>query len=900
MSEIIAALKRHLTGRSLIGLTFLGLLLLFSALGLIAMDVADIMETEFRTVFEEKSQRLRYLDKMLLISRDRQIELRNVVLLQDPFDRDDASIRYSDLADTFIPIRDQYLELVTSERGKKFIEELQAQLRKIFQQQQRVIEAALDEQSKEAEGLLQLVIPEMVIANRMMQAQLVKEQLAVQASYQNAQDEIFRSRWYILVLFTTALGVGGLAMLLVLRQHSAHQKTLQRLAAIAEHSPEIVLTLNSRGDPIYANPPAYRLFEDANAVNLVALLPRDIADIVTRCLATHHAVSNMEHAFGDHRWIISIQPVAWQPLVHCFFTDITNFSRIEEEKLQERELSHVTLRAISDSVITTNAEGKINFINQSAADLIGLDAQAKTGLALGEVFATVSEATRATLEDPSLACLRDGETIELPDTSLLLVGDKEIPITQAISPIRAADGHIIGTVLVFHDVSQERNLRYQLSYQASHDALTGLVNRREMEARIESALFDSRSRKISHALLYMDLDQFKIVNDTCGHVAGDELLRQLSVVLQEQGQLRDTDTLSRLGGDEFGILLLNCSMENAEAIAERVRKVVKEFRFGWENISFEIGVSIGVVAINEFTQNIASVMSAADIACYAAKDGGRNRVHVYKTDDTESVRRHTEIQLVTEIRTAIAQDRFFLEYQRIDRLDGDGGEELHYEVLIRMRDENDKVVPPNAFIPAAERYDIMTSVDRWVVEHVLSSYHGLAESVPGRLLKFSINLSGQSLGDDTCLGYITELLEQYSIPRGVICFEVTETAAVANLGKAITFIKALKEVGCSFSLDDFGSGLSSFAYLKNLPVDYLKIDGTFVADILDDPIDLAMVEAINQIGKVMGLKTIAESAENAAIIDKLRSVGVDYVQGYGVDRPKPLHEAFPQLKSGTG
>lgn len=427
----------------------------------------------------------------------------------------------------------------------------------------------------------------------------------------------------------------------------------------------------------------------------------------------------------------------------------------------------------------------------------------------------------------------------------------------------------------------------RLSYQAAHDTLTGLPNRREFELRVERALLGAREQHQTHTLCYLDLDQFKVVNDTSGHVAGDELLRQLAVLLQ--GKLRDRDTLARLGGDEFGVLLENCNLEQAQPIAEVLRQMVKEFRFVWHDKPFTIGVSIGLVAITHDSESLSSLFSCADAACYAAKDRGRNRVHIYVEEDIELVRRRGEMQWVGRITRAMEENRLRLFVQPIVPLFPSPDADVHYEMLLRMIDDDGQLVLPMAFIPAAERYNLMSSIDRWVISAAFSTFHQLFPAMLGGGKSIcTVNLSGHTLCDENFLDFIERQFTINHVPYTAICFEITETAAITNLTEAIEFIRVLKAKGCKFSLDDFGSGLSSFTYLKNLPVDYLKIDGAFVKDMETDPMDRAMVESINNIGHVMGLKTIAEFVESGQIMERLKAIKVDYVQGDWIKPPQPL------------
>ena len=441
-------------------------------------------------------------------------------------------------------------------------------------------------------------------------------------------------------------------------------------------------------------------------------------------------------------------------------------------------------------------------------------------------------------------------------------------------------------LLVCEDVTEAHDLSEQIAYQASHDALTGLANRCEFDRHIKGAVIVACEDNSEHALCYLDLDQFKVVNDTCGHLAGDELLRQLGDLLRKN--LRRHDFVARLGGDEFGILMYNCTLDEAFRACEKIRDMIKDFQFAWEDKSFTIGVSIGVSSINNTSGNAVDLLKEADAACYAAKDKGRNRVHVFSPDDEELALRHGEMQWVSKIKQGLEQSRFCLYGQPIVPLSGNI-EKLHFETLVRYRDSKGHIVPPGAFLPAAERYNLASALDRAVIS-LLFEWIAKKPNFLDNLSICSINLSGISLSDESLLAFISEQFSLWGIPTHKICFEITETAAIANLSYATKFINHLRERGCAFSLDDFGSGLSSFAYLKSLPVDFLKIDGLFVKDIVDDKVDLAMVRAINEVGHIMGKKTIAEFVENERIFNLLNELGVDYAQGYGIGKPVPLDE----------
>jgi diguanylate cyclase (GGDEF)-like protein/PAS domain S-box-containing protein len=443
--------------------------------------------------------------------------------------------------------------------------------------------------------------------------------------------------------------------------------------------------------------------------------------------------------------------------------------------------------------------------------------------------------------------------------------------------------------IVYEDITEKRELNEQIAYQADHDALTGLANRHKFNRYLKRAINLSSQDNSEHALCYLDLDQFKIINDTCGHLAGDELIKQIGDLLRKH--VRQYDFVSRLGGDEFGILMYNCSRSQAFLACEKLRDLIKDFTFAWEDRSFTIGVSIGVSSINVASGNAVDLLREADAACYVAKEKGRNRVHVFSPDDEELAMRQGEMQWVEKIRQGLEQKRFILYGQPIVSLQ-DINYGLHFEVLLRYKDDRGNIIPPDAFLPAAERYNLAAELDRWIIASLLEWLASRPDFLKSLSL-CAINLSGLSLTDESMLQFIKDQFQHWAVPTNKVCFEITETAAISNLSHATHFINQLKEEGCLFSLDDFGSGLSSFAYLKNLPVDYLKIDGLFVKDILDDEVDLAMVKSINEVGHVMNKKTIAEFVENDAIFNLLKSLGIDFAQGYGIGKPVPLDELKP-------
>jgi diguanylate cyclase (GGDEF)-like protein/PAS domain S-box-containing protein len=577
-------------------------------------------------------------------------------------------------------------------------------------------------------------------------------------------------------------------------------------------------------------------------------------------------------------------------------SDITERKRAETAIFQAKERAQVTLQSIGDAVITTDSEGRIDYMNPVAESLTGWENREAQMRLIGEVLTVVDEATRQASESPVMRCLREGRKLGLTEHTVLVNRrGQDLAIQDSAAPIRDRAGNLIGAVMVFHDVSKERRLHRALHYQASHDALTGLINRREFENRLTAAVESARQEGASrHALLYLDLDQFKLVNDTCGHPAGDQLLKQITAVLQTR--VRGADTLARLGGDEFGILLQNCSLDHALRIAEGVRQAIRDFRFIWQDGVLELGVSIGIVEITRDTPTVANVMSAADVACYSAKDSGRNRVQLYKPDDVPE--RHREMQWVSKLARACDESRFELFYQPIVPIGATAHDHEHFELMLRLRDESGVLVEPAEFIPAAERYNVMQSIDRWVVRQALDRLvHRVGSGV--KPFTVAVNLSGTSLNDERFLEYLIAELSGNDLAAGAMCFEITETAAIANLSNVVYFMRELKARGCHFALDDFGSGLSSFMYLKTLPVDYLKIDGQFVENVTRDRVDRSMVEAISQVGKTMGIQTIAERVESPEVLAELGRLGIGYAQGFYIAKPRPTAE-FPYLREPPG
>jgi len=563
-------------------------------------------------------------------------------------------------------------------------------------------------------------------------------------------------------------------------------------------------------------------------------------------------------------------------------------ARFEDALISEKENAQITLRSIGDAVIRVNADGQVDFLNDAAERLLGATGAEAQGTSLNALASLIDNASG--LERTGFVeAILSGDDIKIgAETEFLLhSGAGATPVALVGTRIEI-DGATVAAVLVLRDMTREHEFIGRLSWQARHDALTGLPNRREFEERLNKILVTEAEQQSEDALMLLDMDQFKIVNDTCGHAAGDQLLREISLILRRH--IRKNDLVARLGGDEFGFILPGCGVSAAMQTAERIKGAIEEHIFFWEGRSFNISASIGLTSLETAGASIEDALRAADIACYMAKEKGRNRILFHQASDSELQQRHGEMAWVQRIRDALEENRFFLLAQKIEPLDGvDRGE--HVELLLRLREENGKIIPPSAFLRAAERFDLMPLIDRWVVRAAFATISRRLSGPCARPLgTIAINLSGASVGDPSFTEFVQDQLRAYSVPSALICFEITETSAISNLDGAAKFIRTLQQSGCQFALDDFGVGMSSFGYLKHLPVDYLKIDGSFVKDMLHDRIDRVMVEMIQHLAHTTGKKTVAEFVENADLLEALRSIGVDYAQGYFVGMPEPFAE----------
>ena len=581
-----------------------------------------------------------------------------------------------------------------------------------------------------------------------------------------------------------------------------------------------------------------------------------------------------------------IGPIEIARIADVFNDMMAALNERQEELFREKERAMFTLESIADGVITTNTGGQVIYLNPVAERLTGVTMEQARSLELSDIFRVFNTVTHVEDNNPIEECLKSGIVMGPLQHRLYRprLGD-EIHIKHSVAPIKNREGAIAGAVMVFHDETEARKLEQKLTYQATHDALTGLTNRTEFENHLVEVM-RNMDDKTEHALCYLDLDQFKVINDTCGHLAGDQLLQNITNLLLQRIR-KNEDTLARLGGDEFVLLIEHCTLEQASNVAGQLCQAVRDYRYVYEGNPFTIGISIGVVPLTINSRNYQEIIGKADTACFMAKEKGRNRVHVYRADDEEMVQRHGEMQVLTSITEAFDDDSFYLFYQPIVDIRNDSGICDHYEILLRMKDRDGSWISPGYFLPAAERYNVAHKIDRHVIMKMLNWLCNHPDQL-AQLKSCSINLSGMSLNDDELFEFIYDQFKKTKVPPAKICFEITETAAISHLSGATALIRQLRELGCKTALDDFGSGMSSFAYLKNFEIDYLKIDGLFVRDIISDPIDDAMVKSINDIGHILGLTTIAEYVENESILKRLSLLGVDQAQGYYIAKPEPI------------
>lgn len=572
--------------------------------------------------------------------------------------------------------------------------------------------------------------------------------------------------------------------------------------------------------------------------------------------------------------------------IQAVIRDMTQITKLEMAVHDAHARVNVILAAVGEAIFITDASGCIEFLNHEAERLCGWGLQEAKGMQYQQVVEFMDEKSHAPLDFVMLHCMTQGDEVCAAQSIIIRSrSGLEYHVHVSCSPIMDRQGNTLGIFLICQDVTQTRRMEQQMAYQASHDALTGLLNRRSFEARLQQAINAVLDNRHTYMLVYLDLDQFKVINDTVGHLVGDELLAQLATLLA--AKVGKGDILARMGGDEFAVLLEDSNLAQARKLANSLLQTIAEFRFMHGQTIIETAVSIGLVPVNQDSGSLTEVLGAADAACYVAKELGRNRIHVYQVDDMVLAKRHGDMHWSRRVRQALREESFLLYAQPIQALQYED-HTIHVEILIRMLGDDGAIIAPGSFLQAAEQYHLMPNLDRWVIrstlERLASDYAHLGE---GDIL-CNINLSGQSFSDEHFLNDVIDLFDQTRVTPGKICFEITETAAIGNLREAMNFIGQLRAMGCKFALDDFGSGLSSFSYLKNLPVDYLKIDGSFVRTLLDDPLDAALVEAMHNVGRLMGIKTVAEFVETPEILEKVRAIGIDYAQGYAISQGEPF------------
>jgi len=658
------------------------------------------------------------------------------------------------------------------------------------------------------------------------------------------------------------------------------------------HRERIIFSNNKGAEPIGVEPeqlvgrnvtdlvrPAYRsLVRKAISGRLAGEPPADAYEIQLIDGGDHGIWVEANSVLINYRGEQAILTVA---------QDISYRKSVEAALGRSKRQAQFTLESLGEGVITSDINGDIDYMNAAAEKLTGTTRDEATGRRLGDIVNLVDEGDRRDLGDPIMRSLTDRRRISMGSRALMIAngGDAELSIEITASPIKGPDGSLGGVVVIMHDVTETRGLAQQMTYQATHDPLTGLINRREFERRIEASLHSARDGEASHVMCYLDLDRFKAVNDTCGHMAGDNLLREISALIRDQ--VRESDFVARLGGDEFGMLLIGCPLKKARQIADDVIRAVRDYRFVWQDKIFTIGVSIGIVEIGKESGTIKDILSAADSACYVAKQRGRGQAHVYSAKDEVSARQRGEIHWLGLLQNALKEDQFEIHSQPIISVSGNATDGPSVEVLLRLHDEQGQIVMPKHFIKAAERYQLMPRVDRWMVQATLAAVgQGVIRLPEGR--SCTINLSGQTLGEATFLEFVVDCLDHSQVDPAQVCFEISESAIMSDLEHARRFVGVLHGMGCRFGLDDFGRGIGSFASLQDLAVDFLKIDGTYTRDLVPDSLNHQVVSAITRLAGTIGFKVIAEQVESQADFDALREIGVDFVQGYYVQRPEKL------------
>lgn len=785
-------INRSLTEDTAMVSGFVVILILMSLIISIGLGRMEAIQSRLDHIVDNHMTKIDLVHQMRVAARERTVSLQKMALLQDPFERDEAWMRFNALATKFLEARAEFLAMNLSPEEDKLLKVTFEHVQEAADTQNQVVDAITAEQPSRASKLL----------------------LAEAVPAQNRV-------------------LGFLIQLRKLQEKSASE-------AVAE------------ADQSYARARNWMIFLSTCAF-CIALL---IAYLVTR-----------------------------------------KSKRAMDSLAQEKEKAQVTLHSIGDGVITTDARGFVEYLNEVAIHLTGWPLDQAVGKPVEDIFSVYDDHGNTGSRDLIESAIAMRQPISISgDIRLITRTCDEYVVEATAAPIVSQEKKIMGTTVVFRDVSEMHALSSQLRYRASHDDMTGLHNRTEFEARLQGAIDATRTEDIEHAFCFIDLDLFKIVNDSSGHAAGDELLRQISSLLKKH--VRRNDVLARLGGDEFAILLEGCSLKRAEEIADHIRQEIYSFRFVWEDKSYQLGVSIGLVSVSSLSGTVSDVLKAGDVALNIAKEQGRNRVHVLDADRHSVEEREIEVSWIDRINESLDKKGFRLYAQRIISLKDSGPD--RYEILLRMVDKDGKIIAPGAFLPAAERYQMMSRIDRWVVRRSLATIsENFSDPESARPCIFSINLSGQSLSDPDFVGFIYEQLNSFELDPEMICFEITETTAISNLSVASELIAEVKERGCMFALDDFGSGLSSFAYLKGLAVDALKIDGSLVKDMGRDDASRAMVKSINEVAHALDLQTVAEYLEDEELITLATAVGIDYGQGYGIAKPEPIESVIERYQDIT-
>jgi diguanylate cyclase (GGDEF)-like protein/PAS domain S-box-containing protein len=570
--------------------------------------------------------------------------------------------------------------------------------------------------------------------------------------------------------------------------------------------------------------------------------------------------------------------------------DISHRKSLEVSLSRSKRQAQFTLESIGEGVVTTDNDGRIDYMNLAAENLIGVNRDDATGHTIGELFKLVDDSDRRSLGDPVDRCLSMRRRVNMGRRAVMVThdGEHEHSVELSASPIRGPGDSISGAVVVFHDVGELRGLTQKMSYQAAHDPMTGLINRREFERRLDESMDAAHSDEAVHMLFYMDLDRFKAVNDSCGHLAGDNMLREVATLIKDQ--VRESDYVGRLGGDEFGALLIGCPVDKARQIATDICTAVADYRFVWKDKIFDIGISIGLVEISHTSGTVQDVMAAADSACYVAKQEGRGKVHIYSARDEIIARERGDIQWLRKLQSALHDGSFELAVQPIISMTRSAESGPAVEIFLRLPDGRGRDLDTADFLHPAERYQLMPQIDRWVVKATLAAIAG-GEIRLARDRSCAINLSGQTIGDEGFLGFVVEALDRSGVSPSAICFEVTEKAILENVQHAQRVIEVLHGIGCEFALDNFGSGMGAFASLKELPIDYLKIDGKYTRNLETDEVNQEMVSAMIKLARTLKFRVVAEQVEHQEDFDWLRDVGIDFVQGHFVERPVSLGSA---------